>query len=115
MALEPKPSESARAGMAQAREERQKAREAARDVAVKGMRERQREQDEANAESYRRMNASTPTPTQEENDLARIGALDIDKKQDDGSGPDRGARQVRRNVEAGAPAPYTTRDVSAKN
>jgi hypothetical protein len=60
MALEPKTSESARAGMAQAREDRQKAREAARDVAVKGMRERQREQDEANAESYRRKKTTSP-------------------------------------------------------
>lgn len=28
---------------------------------------------------------ATPTPTQEENDLARLGALDIDQKQADGS------------------------------
>lgn len=40
------------------------------------------------AESEERMGASRPTPTQRENDLAKIGALDIDEKEDDGSGPD---------------------------
>lgn len=39
-------------------------------------------------ESTERMESSTPTPTQEENDRARLGILDIDDKQDDGSGPD---------------------------
>lgn len=116
MALEPQKSEAARSNMARAREEREKSRAEARDAAVKGVRERQKAQDEANAEAYRRMHVSTPTPTQEENDLAKVGALDIDKKQDDGSGPDErlNPRPVRRNVEAGAPAPYTTRDAVAK-
>lgn len=41
-----------------------------------------------NQEAEERMAASTPTPTQEENDLAKVGALDLDSLQDDGSGPD---------------------------
>jgi hypothetical protein len=55
-----------------------------------------------------------PTPTQRENDLAKVGALDIDDKEDDGSGPDPRqlppAQPVARNVAPAAPAaPYSTR------
>jgi site-specific DNA-cytosine methylase len=113
MALEPKTADVAQRNPDAARDREARVR-AARESATKAVDERKKEQDEANAESYRRMHASKPTPTQRENDLAKVGALNIDEKEDDGSGPDRGVRQVRRNVEAGAPAPYTTRDANAK-
>lgn len=45
-------------------------------------------QAEAVAETERMTSQSQPTPTQRENDLAKVGALDIDDKEDDGSGPD---------------------------
>lgn len=56
--------------------------------AIKDMEARRDELARANAETEKRVANSKPTPTQEENDLAKIGALDIDSKEDDGSGPD---------------------------
>lgn len=47
-----------------------------------------------------------PTPTQEENDLAKVGALDIDAKEPDGSPPE-GSGLVPRNPGE----PYSTRDM----
>lgn len=44
-------------------------------------------QAESVAETERRMNASRPTPTQDENDRAKLGILE-DDLEDDGSGPD---------------------------
>jgi len=40
-----------------------------------------------NEETAKRVEQSKPTPTQEENDMARLGA-DVVEKQDDGSGPE---------------------------
>jgi hypothetical protein len=55
---------------------------------------------------------STPTPTQEENDLAKLGVV-VDPKADDGSGPEMTMQMVRRAVEAKpAQAGYATRSVS---
>lgn len=56
--------------------------------AAQGVAERRQTMEEQNAEYYARVEAMRPTPTQEENDLARVGALDIDNKQHDGSEPD---------------------------
>jgi hypothetical protein len=48
-----------------------------------------RRQAAAVAETERLTSQSTPTPTQEENDKAKLGLLSADdEKQDDGSGPD---------------------------
>src|SRR4029077_14841385 len=44
------------------------------------------ERAKANEEAMKRMASSQPTPTQEENDLARIGIV-VDEKEDDKSGP----------------------------
>ena len=41
----------------------------------------------AGEELAKRMENAKPTPTQEENDLARLG-VDVPNKQDDGSGPE---------------------------
>jgi hypothetical protein len=55
---------------------------------------------------------STPTPTQEENDLAKLGVV-VDPKADDGSGPEMQMQMVRRTVEAKpAQAGYATRSVA---
>lgn len=65
-------------------------------------------------ESTKRME-STPTPTQEENDLAALG-VHIEKHADDGSGPEfELVRQVKRkNEEAEKPAgSYQTRQSTA--
>ena len=50
-----------------------------------------------------------PTPTQEENDLAVLGAP-VFEKEDDGSGPDPNLR----HVEAGKPGTYQTRQSTAR-
>jgi hypothetical protein len=43
-----------------------------------------------------------PTPTQDENDMAKLGA-GVNAKEDDGSGPDRAQEEMRkRNEEAAA-------------
>lgn len=70
----------------------------------------------AHQETVARMESSTPTPTQEENDMAKLGILDIDKKQDDGSGPE----LVHRTVVAAGPQPgedeetYRTRQMRSQ-
>ena len=64
----------------------------------------------AGEELAKRMENAKPTPTQEENDLARLG-VDVPNKQDDGSGPE--VHFVVRRELAGedkpAPATYATR------
>lgn len=65
----------------------------------------------------KRMENAKPTPTQEENDRARLGD-DVAEKQDDGSGPEAKITLTHRSVEAdkdkAAPATYQTRQVAAK-
>lgn len=93
--------------------------EASRKNAAQAVADRRKAAEDANSETQRRMDQSTPTPTQEENDLAKVGALDIDSKQDDGSGPDVAPAQVQqsRSVEANqsGSAPYQTRVASKKD
>ena len=52
---------------------------------VKAMQAQRDERAKANEAAMKRMDESRPTPTQEENDLARLGVV-VDPKQDDGSG-----------------------------
>jgi hypothetical protein len=53
---------------------------------VKGALQTQRdERAKLNEAAMKRMDESKPTPTQEENDLAKLGVL-VDQKEDDGSG-----------------------------
>lgn len=63
-----------------------------------------------NAEADKRMSESKPTPTQEENDLARLGSPVLEKEPD-GSGPD------PHNQPLGATAPKAPvkRDAAADN
>ena len=52
---------------------------------AKAMKTRNEERAKANEAAMKRMDTSNPTPTQEENDLARMGM--VVEKADDGSGP----------------------------
>ena len=54
---------------------------------VKAMQEQREQRAIANEEAMERMDSSQPTPTQEENDRARMGE-DVAHKEDDGSGPE---------------------------
>lgn len=59
---------------------------------------------------YERVSSSQPTPTQEENDRAKLGfdsLKELDDKEDDGS-------PEQRDLSAGGAAPYTTRAAAPK-
>ena len=76
---------------------------------VNAMLQEQREQRAtANEEAMERMDSSQPTPTQEENDLARLG-IQVDEKEDDGSGP----TVIRKTVVANVPLGYDTKAMLA--
>jgi len=55
------------------------------DPARKAMQEQRERVNKANEEAMKRVAESRPTPTQEENDLARIG-IHVETKEDDKSG-----------------------------
>lgn len=94
---------------------------AAREADRKALQENREEQARSNTEAMRRQDESQPTPTQEENDLARLGQHVMDKE-DDGSAPDlsnlspaeRKRREdehaKRRSSEASGSAAYRTRE-----
>lgn len=75
----------------------------------------EKNEDEKSAKASKQVNAgveeaarvSKPTPTQAENDAARLGTLDIDDKEDDGSPED--DLSVNRSMAAAKPAPYKTK------
>lgn len=73
---------------------------------VKAMQEQRDERAKANLEAMKRMDSSKPTPTQEENDLARLG-VHVDEKEDDGSGP----TVITQNYVANVPLGYDTRSM----
>jgi hypothetical protein len=81
-------------------------------TAAQGVADRRKTMEKQNAEYYERQEAMRPTPTQEENDLAKVGALDIDSKEPDGSEPEEEA--VRRTMSARLPGnnPYQNRAMS---
>jgi hypothetical protein len=80
--------------------------------AVAGVKTRQKAMEEQNAAFYEREANVRPTPTQEENDLARVGALNVDKKEDDGSEWETDAH--RRVMEGKIDNPYDTRSMEAR-
>jgi len=71
---------------------------------VKAMQTRREAQTRSNEEAMKRMDASQPTPTQEENDLAKLGVA-VEDKQPDGSGPTVIRNTVVANVPLGAEPP----------
>jgi hypothetical protein len=77
--------------------------------ARKAMEEQRNERAITNEEAMERMDSSQPTPTQEENDLARLG-VQIDEKEADGSGP----TVITRTIVANTPLGYDTRSIEAK-
>ena len=79
------------------------------DAAVKAMQQQREERAVANEEAMERMDSAQPTPTQEENDLARLG-VHVDEKEPDGSGP----TVITRTVVANVPLGYDTKELQAK-
>lgn len=75
----------------------------------KAMQAHREERAKATAEAMKRMESSQPTPTQEENDLAKIGII-VDEKQDDKSGRTIIKRSIVANEPLG-PHGYETRAV----
>jgi len=84
----------------------------ATEAARKRLAEERKATEQSRAEFAERQKGK-PTPTQEENDLAALGAHLIEKEHD-GSGPDSGAPQTRQ-IEAKKPAAgdYQTRHAAA--
>jgi hypothetical protein len=89
------------------------ARKKAQDDSRKAMEEAREERKKLNEEAMKRMDSSRPTPTQEENDLAKLG-IPVEEKQDDGSGETVITRTVVANVPLG-PHGYETRAARAKS
>lgn len=89
-------------------------REDHRAAAVKRVDDETKARTEAMEETARRQSEAKPTPTQRENDLAKLGALDIDDKEDDGSGPELLPVTRREAVSGGDQGRYRTRESTRK-
>ena len=88
----------------------QQARKKAQDEARKAMEEHREQVAKGNEEAMKRVAESKPTPTQEENDLARLG-IHVEKKEDDKSGQ----TVIEKRVVANEPLPphgYETRSAT---
>lgn len=59
-------------------------------------------------EDAKQATSGKPTPTQEENDLAKVG-IPVETHEDDGSGPEPGNPATKKHAEAGKPGAYQTR------
>ena len=93
---------AAQASKQKAVDDRRKAAEAQADEGA-------RVKEEAVAQANRYADAQ-PTPTQRENDLAKLG-VHVADKEDDGSGPDVAVVRSVQPVQQGS-APYNTRDAA---
>jgi hypothetical protein len=80
---------------------------------VQALQTRRDEQNKSNLEAMKRMDSCKPTPTQEENDLAKLGVV-VDEKEPDGSGPTIITKTLVANEPLGSAA-YETRSVKAAN
>jgi|SRR5262245_28864872 len=92
--------------------EAQAARKKAQDEARKAMEEHREGVRKGNEEAMKRVAESRPTPTQEENDLARLG-IHVEEKEDDKSGPTVIQRTIVANEPVG-PHGYETRAARRK-
>jgi hypothetical protein len=81
--------------------------------AAKALAERRADQKKANEEAMKRMDESHPTPTQEENDLAKLGVHD-QELEDDGSGPHVVETKVAVPNQPLDERGYTTRDLKVE-
>jgi len=79
---------------------------------VKAMEAQRNERKKANEEAMKRMESSQPTPTQEENDLAKLGVV-VEEKEDDKSGETVITKTIVANQPLG-PHGYETRSTKAK-
>jgi hypothetical protein len=91
----------------------QAARKKAQEETRKAMEEHREERAKATAQAVHRMESTQPTPTQEENDLAKLG-IAVDEKEDDGSGETIIERTIVANKPLG-PGGYETRAVKKKD
>lgn len=73
------------AAIAKSAEEQRKVQATAKETAAAGVDARLEAKAKQVAENQERHDNLQPTPTQRECDLARVGALDLDNKEDDGS------------------------------
>ena len=89
------------------------ARRKAQEDARKAVQEQREERAKATAEAVHRMESTQPTPTQEENDLAKVGVV-VDEKEDDGSGETIIERRIVANQPLG-PGGYETRSARARS
>ena len=92
------------------RAEQEQARVKAREAALKELDEADKAREEQRKESDERAAKAKPTPTPREVDLAKLGLLDIDNKEDDGSGPE--LVHTRVALPADEAAKYNTRSMS---
>ena len=88
------------------------ARKKAQDDARKAFEEQREHRAKLTADALERAETTQPTPTQEENDLARLG-VPVEQKQDDRSGETVIERTIVANVPLG-PHGYETRSVRSK-
>ena len=88
------------------------ARKKAQEAARKALEEQREERAKGTAQAVHRMESTQPTPTQEENDLARLG-IAVEEKEDDGSGETVIERRIVANQPLG-PHGYETRSVKAR-
>ena len=80
---------------------------------VQAMHQRRDAQTKSNEEAMARMESTQPTPTQEENDLAKMGVL-VDDKEPDGSGPTLIRNTTVANVPLGTEMPTIVDPYSAE-
>jgi len=71
---------------------------------VQAMQKQREEINKSNEEAMKRMESTQPTPTQEENDLAKLGVA-VDDKEPDGAGPTVIRTVTVANVPMGAELP----------
>ena len=83
-----------------------------REKAKQALQEQRDERAKATAEAVKRMESTQPTPTQEENDLAKLG-IAVEEKEDDGSGETVIEKRIVANQPLG-PGGYETRSTKAK-
>lgn len=106
----------AEAARKEAAEKAAQARKEAQEAANKRLDEDDKAREASNLEVMERRNKGKPTPTQRESDLAKLGLLDIDSKEDDGSGPEIFLPNTRRSAAMTGQGnePYKTREAKAK-
>lgn len=109
----PQSPAAAQAASADAAKKAARAADEARDAAEQSVGDQRKAMLLSNAAAMERMDNSRPTPTQEENDLARVGALDHDAKEDDGS-PDEQELVDRTMLAKSSGLSYDTREMAQR-